>query len=136
MYPSNMPQTKKKIMMLDDEKFLLEMFKMTFEKNGYDVAVYNDVDEALNALRKGYEPDVMLFDITMPDMRSGYEFIETVNTEKLARRSFKIAFTNQGLVGEKARLAELGTDAHLLKVQYAPAELVGKITELLAARGA
>lgn len=129
-----MAEHKTKIMMLDDEKFLLEMFKLTFEKKGFDVAVYSDVDQALDALRRGYQPDVMLFDITMPDSRSGYEFIETVNSEKLAKHSFKIAFTNQGLVGEKARLEELGTDAHLLKVQYAPAELVGKIEELLAAK--
>jgi CheY-like chemotaxis protein len=125
---------KTKIMMLDDEKFLLEMFKLTFEKHGYDVAIFSDVDDALTALRKGYEPEVMLFDITMPDSRSGYEFIETVKAEKLAKHSFKIAFTNQGLIGEKERLAELGADAHLLKVQYAPAELVGKIEELLAER--
>ncbi len=49
--------------MLDDEQFLLGIYKMSFEKRGYDVALYNTAWDALNALRGGYEPDVILFDV-------------------------------------------------------------------------
>lgn len=125
---------KVKVLMLDDEKFLLNIYKISFEKYGYEVVICHDTDDALHALRRGYNPDVILFDITMPDSRSGYEFIETIHDEKLARRALKIALTNEGQDAAKDRMAELGTDEHLLKAKFIPSELVTKVSELLAAR--
>ena len=120
--------------MLDDEKFLLDMYKMSFEKHGYEVSTLYDVDDALKALRSGYDPDVILFDITMPSGKSGYEFIETIKKEGLNSHSLKIALTNQGLDGAKERLAELGADAHLLKTKFIPSEIVTTVTEMLNAK--
>ena len=127
-------EPKTKILLLDDEKFLLFMYKMKFEKAGYEVAAYDDADSALSALREGYDPDVILFDITMPNSRSGYEFIETVRKERLARHSLKIALTNEGQDAEKSRLAELGTNAHLLKSNYIPSEIVTTVTSMVQER--
>lgn len=124
----------RKVLLLDDEKLLLALYQSKFEKSGYDVSAFSDVDDALSVLRKGFQPDVMLFDITMPDSRSGYEFIETVNVEKLAKHSLKIALTNEGQDAEKARMAELGTDGHFLKANFVPSEIVAKVTEMLDAR--
>ena len=130
-----MPSDRKtKVLLLDDEKFLVEIYKIKFEKSGYEVSTYYDVDDALKALRKGYEPDVILFDVTMPDSRSGYEFIETVQKEKLAKHCLKVALTNEGQDGEIARLVELGADAHLLKTNFIPSEIVTTVTEMLKTR--
>ena len=50
-----MPSDRKtKVLLLDDEKFLVEIYKIKFEKSGYEVSTYYDVDDALKALRKGY----------------------------------------------------------------------------------
>lgn len=122
--------------MLDDEAFLLEMYKLSFEKRGYEVATYYKADNVLDLLRTGqYEPDVILFDVTMPDSRSGYEFIEAVNKEGLAKRAIKIALTNEGREGAKQRLLELGMDAYMQKAQYIPSEIVAAVDEMLAKRG-
>ena len=129
-----MTDEKPKALMLDDEKFLLEMYKLSFEKHGYEVATYFDAERALGLLRTGYEPDVILFDVTIPESDSGYQFIEAVNREKLAKRSLKIALTNEGREGAKARLTELGADAHLLKAQFIPSEIVEEVNKMLAER--
>ena len=129
--PSKQPT---KVLLLDDEKFLLDIYTLSFKKHGYEVSAFHDADDALHALRHGYAPDVMLFDITMPNSKSGYEFIETVNTEKLSSHSLKIALTNQGREGEMERLDELGADAHLLKANFIPSEIVAKVTEMLSAK--
>ena len=123
-----------KLLLLDDEKFLLNIYKLTFEKNGYEVSTYHDVDDALDALRKGFMPDVLMFDITMPDSKSGYEFLETLQKEKLCRHSLKVALTNEGQDGAIERIRELGADAHLLKASLVPSEIVTKIAELLEAK--
>jgi len=125
------PGGKTKLMMLDDEKFLLDIYKTYFEKNGYEVSTYHSADDALNALRGGYDPDVILFDITMPDSPSGYEFLEQVQIEKLNKRSVKIALTNEGQQAERKRTAELGANAHLIKADFVPSELVAEVTKIL-----
>jgi CheY-like chemotaxis protein len=124
-------ERRKKIMMLDDEKFLLKLYRIKFEKSDYEVTTYYDVEDALRALRSGYHPDVILFDITMPGGRSGYEFIEAVQKEELGEDSIKIALTNEGKSGEKARIFQLGADAHLLKADYIPSEVVAAVNEML-----
>ena len=48
------PERKVKVLMLDDEKFLLELYKIAFQKIGYEVAAYWDVDNALSVLRGGF----------------------------------------------------------------------------------
>lgn len=124
----------KRILLLDDEKLLLLLYKTSFEKSGYEVSTFNDVDSALMALRSGNDPDAILFDITLPDSKSGYEFIETVRREGLAKRSLKIALTNEGQMGEVSRMVELGAEGHILKAQYIPSELVKVVGEMLEKR--
>ena len=126
-----MTERKTRVLMLDDERFLLEVYKKSFEKNGYEVYTYYHVDDALSALRQGLGPDVILFDITMPEIKSGYEFIETVKNEKLAKHSLKLALTNEGQEGEITRTKELGANDHLIKSEYIPSELVEKVTQML-----
>lgn len=125
---------KPKVLMLDDERFLLEIYKIAFEKRGFDVVLYNSSWDALNALRAGYEPDVILFDVTMPESDSGFQFIETVNQEGLAKHALKIALTNEGREAAHARLLELGADAHLIKAQYIPSEIVVEVNAMLEKR--
>ncbi len=127
-----MTDAKPKVLMLDDERFLLEIYKVSFEKRGYDVALYGSAWDALNALRGGYEPDVILFDVTMPESDSGFQFIETVNQERLAKRALKIALTNEGREAAHKRLLELGADAHLIKAQFIPSEIVAEVNTMLS----
>jgi CheY-like chemotaxis protein len=124
----------KRVLLLDDEKLLLLLYKTSFEKSGYEVSSFSDVDSALSAVRAGNDPDVILFDITMPDSRSGYEFIETLRNERLSRHSLKIALTNEGQEGEIVRMGELGADAHILKAKYIPSELVHVVNDMLEKR--
>ena len=123
--------TGKTVLMVDDERFLLDMYKVAFERAGFTVQTYRDVDAALEALRGGISPDAILFDLTMPDSRSGYEFIESLKREGLAPHARTVALTNAGQDGALSRLTELGTDAHILKSNYVPSQIVQAVERLL-----
>jgi len=127
-------ERKTTVMMLDDEKFLLGIYKLAFEKSGYEVFLYYSAYDAQEALRSGFDPDIILFDITMPESPSGYEFLERIQKEKLSKRSMKVALTNEGQDAERSRTSELGADGHLMKSDFTPAELVKKVTEMFAAK--
>jgi CheY-like chemotaxis protein len=126
--------TKLKVLLVDDEKFLLEMYAIKFLKSGFDVVTCPSGEEALETLRGGYQPDIILSDITMPEM-SGYEFLHHTNEIKLPRHCVKIALTNESQDAEKMRTMELGVAAHLIKAEFTPAEIVAKVTEILKERG-
>ncbi len=125
---------KPKVLLVDDEKFLLEIYSIKFLKSGYDVFACMSADEALTALKNGYNPDAILLDITMPE-KNGYELLEALKDIPLKKSCLKIALTNEGQKGEVERTAELGIDAHLIKALYTPAEVVAEVETLLKSGG-
>ncbi len=122
-----------KVLMIDDEKLLLDLYKSKFESAGYEVYGCYSADDGLNILRKGYEPDAILLDITMPE-KNGYEFMEACKRERLAQKSMLIALTNEGQDAEIAHMEERGADALLIKANYTPREVVTAVSNLLAER--
>ncbi len=125
------PEHKRSVLLLDDEKLLVDIYKEKLQQCGYEVRPFYSGYDALAALRSGYEPDVILFDVTMPESISGYEFLESVQTEKLGTHSLKIALTNEGQDAEIGRIMELGAHAHWLKSELLPKQIVENITSLL-----
>ncbi len=62
---------KKKIMVVDDEKSLTDMFKIMLEKTGkYEVMTENKGTKALDGAMS-FKPDMMLLDVMMPDIDGG-----------------------------------------------------------------
>lgn len=121
---------KPKVLLIDDEKFLLEMYSIKFLKSDFDVFSCLSADEGLVALRNGYEPDAIVFDITMP-IKSGYQFLEELRELRIFKHCLKIALTNENQKGEMDRTLELGADAHFVKAKYTPAEVVEAVSALL-----
>lgn len=123
---------KTKILLVDDEKMLLELYSIKFAKGGFDVVTCSSAEQALSLLKQGYEPEIILFDISMPEM-SGYEFMEKLNTERIAKKSLKLALTNESQDGERDRIVQLGA-GHIVKAEFTPGELVEKIAGLLSGK--
>ncbi len=116
--------------MIDDERLLLDIYRIKFENSGFEVYTCNSADDGVALLRSGYAPEVILLDITMP-VKSGYQFLEDVKRGNLRGESLIVALTNEWQEGEKQRMAELGADAHLVKAHYVPSEIVAVVRELL-----
>ena len=58
----------KTILIVDDDKFLLSMYSMKFGKEGMEVTALASPTEALEKLKGGYSPDIVVLDIVMPEM--------------------------------------------------------------------
>ncbi len=116
--------------MVDDDKFLADMYAMKFTQQGYEVQSHLAACDALASLRGGFDPDVVLFDLIMPEC-DGFAFLDSMHNEKLAARAVKIALTNQSSDAEAARAKELGADAFLIKATLLPSEVVNRVGEEL-----
>ena len=90
-----MDGVKHKILIIDDDEFLLDMYAVKFKEEGFEVDIAREGKEALNKIKEGASPEVVLLDIVMPGM-DGFELLETIRKEKLIPTSKIIMLSNLG----------------------------------------
>lgn len=127
--------TQKKILFVDDDKFLLDMYALKFSKAGYDVRTADSTDGALKMLHDGYTPDIMLCDIVMPGM-DGLEFVTTVRGEKLSPTTTIVMLTNQGSSDDISRAKKLGVDGYIVKATTIPSEVLATVEKIYSSKKA
>ena len=118
---------KIKIMLIDDDRFLLDMYSLKFKNKGLDIVTADGSAQALERLRGGEKPDVILLDIIMPNM-DGLELLKILRDEKLIQDVVVIMLTNQSDETEKAK--ELGADGYIIKATTIPSEVVDQVLEI------
>lgn len=128
--------TKGNVLLVDDDKFLVDMYSMKFTAAGYQVQANLSVKDSLDALKAGFKPDAIVFDLTMPE-QDGFSLLETLRTEKLAGDAALIALTNQNNDTERAKAESLGVDAYIIKASKIPSEVVSAVgDEITKKKGA
>ncbi len=121
----------RKILFVDDDKFLLDMYALKFSKNNFEVNTSQGSEEALKVIRGGFEPDILLVDVVMPGM-DGIEFVGALRKENLAQKSVIIMLTNQGLPDDIARAKKLNVDGYIIKATTIPSEVFTEVTKIYA----
>jgi CheY-like chemotaxis protein len=122
------------VLLVDDDKFLLDMYTLKFKESGCTVNAISDPVRALEELRKGLAPDVLLLDIVMPAM-TGFEFLEKLRAEKLVPKATVIMLTNQGQKEDVDRATSLGAAGYIIKASSIPSEILKKVVEIAKAHG-
>src|SRR3989338_3490113 len=120
---------KHTVLIVDDDKFLLEMYKRKFESGGVDADVAVGAEEALSKLRGGSAPEVLILDIIMPGM-NGLELLEVIRKEKLAPTSTVIMLTNESNEETISKAKSLGIQCYIVKATSIPTEVVEKVWEI------
>lgn len=123
---------KPKILIVDDDKFLLNVYAMKFQKDGFEVFTATDGANALQRVEEGLSVDVILLDIIMPSM-DGLEFLKTIREKKLAQGSAVIILTNQSTSTDIEKAKALGIDGYIIKATTIPSEVVQEVTRILKA---
>jgi CheY-like chemotaxis protein len=123
--------SKMRVLLVDDDKFLVGMYGMKFAASGYEVQTCVSAADALDILRGGFIADAVVFDLIMPEM-DGFSFLSTLGDEKLASHAARVALTNQTNDDEKARVEKLGVDRYVVKASTIPSEVVTLVGEEIA----
>ncbi len=122
--------TNKKVLIVDDDQFLLNMYSLKFKKNNFEVDTVAGANYALEKLRAGAKYDAIIFDIVMPGM-DGFDMAETMKKEKLGGEAKLIALTNQSQQGDIDRGKEIGISSYIVKASTVPTEVVAQVEDLL-----
>lgn len=123
---------KKKIFIVDDDTFLLDMYALKFsQQSAYEVTTALGSEPALEKLRSGYVPDVMLLDIVMPVM-DGFELLEKMKEENLGQQTIRIILSNRGQASDISRGESLGASGYIVKASSTPSEVIAKVNEIIS----
>ena len=110
--------------MVDDDRFLLDMYSLKFKKSGLTVDTASSGQAALGKLRGTEKYDVVLVDIIMPGT-DGIELLKIMREEKLSPDAVVIMLTNQPDDFEKAK--SFGVDGYIIKATTIPSEVVEQV---------
>lgn len=123
---------QKKVLIVDDDEFLLEMYALKFKEVGFKVEIAETGREAIDKAGE-LAPDIILLDIVLPEM-DGFEVLQEIRHNKKAQNSLIIMLTNLGQRDDTERSIRLGADDYIVKAHFTPSEVVEKVITLLAKR--
>lgn len=117
-----------KLLIVDDEKQLVEMVQMRLEANGYEVLTASDGQEGLQ-MAKTEKPDLIMLDVMMPKM-DGYKVCGLLKNDARYKNIPIILFSARAQQQDADVAKEAGADAYVTK-PFEPPVLLAKIKELL-----
>ncbi|MDQ3089861.1 MAG: response regulator [bacterium] len=120
---------KYKVHLVDDDKFLLEMYKRKFEKYELETDISVGPLDVLPKLRAGLTPDILVLDIIMPDM-DGIELLQTIRNEKLVPSAIIIMLTNESDQERIDKAKALGAAGYIIKATSIPSEVVEEVLKI------
>jgi len=123
-------ESKYSVLLVDDDKFLLEMYRKKFEGRVGHVDLAIGSKEALEHLRECPAPDIIILDIIMPEM-DGIELLEKIREEKLAPSATIIMLTNENNRVKIEKAKELGVKGYIVKATSIPSEVVEEALKIV-----
>ena len=118
----------KKVLIADDEQNIVISLEFLMKREGFEVVVANDGEEAIRRIRAD-QPDLVLLDVMMPK-KSGFEVCQEVKSDPALGAVRILMLTAKGRDTELAKGLALGADAYMTK-PFSTRELVDKVRSLL-----
>lgn len=127
---SDASSTNKKIVFIDDDKFLLDMYVTKFKNSGFDVTAFSSAQEALDKLKDATDYDAVVFDIIMPGM-DGWTFAQEYRKLSLLPKAKFIVLSNQNQQSDMTKAEEFKVDLFIVKALKTPSEVVQEINKII-----
>lgn len=119
----------KKILFIEDDKFLATLFSDYFRKHNLSVEWARDGNEGLKKAQE-IKPVLILLDLILPGM-DGYEVLKQLKKNPELKNIPVIILSNLGQADEIKRGLDLGAESFLVKAQFDINEIMNKIKERL-----
>jgi DNA-binding response OmpR family regulator len=121
---------KTKVLVVEDDRFLLKILTMKFSAEGFDVASASDGEDGLKQLVSD-PPDLLVLDLILPKM-NGFEVLTEMRTNATTKNIPVVVLSNLGQDEDIRRANELGAQEFLVKSNLSIMEVVGKVKEAYA----
>ena len=118
-----------KILIADDEPNILISLEFLMKREGYEVVLARDGQEAMDAIVRE-RPALVLLDVMMP-IKTGFDVCCEVRAHEAVRDTLIVMLTAKGRDTDVAKGLALGANAYMTK-PFSTRELVQKVAELLS----
>lgn len=119
---------KKKILLVEDEPYIRDLYRMILESAGLDVYLAIDGEEGLKFAQN--QPDLILLDIMLPKM-NGIILLKKLKEIENTKNIPVVLLTNLGQESIIKSAFELGASGYLLKARLEPNEVTKEINPFL-----
>lgn len=123
-------EQKYKIIIVDDDDFLVGMYSSKFGGAGVNVEACKSGEIFLEKMRSGEKADLVLLDIVMPGM-NGIEILRNMRKEKLADNIPVVMLTNQNDEKDISEGKALGVRGYIVKSAATPSEVVKEVMDII-----
>lgn len=120
-----------KILLVDDDNFLRDMYCTKFIECGHEVTTAEHGADALRILESDRSFDLMLVDMIMPGM-TGVELITEIKNVMPDIAMKCIVLSNQGQDQDISEATEAGVVGYIIKAQSVPSEVVKKVEQIMS----
>ena len=125
----NMKRSKIKILVVEDESFLLDLYQIKLEQSGFEIIKASNGDEGVS-LAKLEQPGLILLDILMPQV-DGYEMLAKIKSDPKTKNIPVIIFSNLSQKEEIEKGLKLGASDFIIKTSVTPSQLEARVKEFL-----
>ncbi len=113
-----------KVLLIEDEKEVAELYRLKLSLDGYNVSVASDGESGLkNATSE--KPDLIFLDIKMPGM-DGFEVLKHLRKNEVTKNTPIVILSNFDEQEMIEKGLALGANEYLIKSQFNPGELSAK----------
>jgi CheY-like chemotaxis protein len=123
-------EKKYKVILLDDDEFLVDMYSVKFDHAGALVESFKSGPALLEKLKGGLVGDLILLDIVMPGM-DGLEVLREIRKNKLAESIPIVMLTNQNDEKDITTAKALGVSGYIVKSSATPTEVVEESLKII-----
>lgn len=124
-----MAKKKLKILVVEDESFLLDLYQIKLEQAGFEVVKAGNGNEGVSLARLE-QPGLILLDILMPQI-DGYEMLAKIKSDPKTKNIPVIIFSNLSQKEEIEKGLKLGASDFIIKTSVTPAQLEQRVKEFL-----
>lgn len=118
-----------KLLLIDDDAFLRDMYAIKFSQEGYEVAVADGPMSGIAEIKKHPDLDVILLDMIMPGM-TGVELIKKIKADFPDLDAKCIVLSNQGQSEDVEEAEAAGAAGYIIKAEAVPSDVVKKVEKL------
>jgi DNA-binding response OmpR family regulator len=118
----------KKILIVDDEPNIVMSLEFLMKREGFEVAVAIDGEEALTRMAE-FEPDLVLLDVMMPK-KNGYDVCQEIRANAAWNQVKVLMLTAKGRDTEIAKGLAIGADGYMTK-PFSTKDLAARVRQLL-----
>ncbi len=122
--------TKAKVAIIEDDIAIVQMYRIKFESEGYNVETAGDGITGLELI-ESFSPDIILLDLMMPNM-DGLAMLQRLRGTTEGKKARVVVLTNMGDTETATKVYKMAADDYIVKAEMTPKQVAERVRLLLA----